>query len=418
LVSKKPTILVIAGTLIIAWLLVTSIHPIQPLVSSIGTTSNQQQQSSQQAPGSGTDNGNDNNGGEGGGSCWLCGLNFNIKFPDLFHFNWPSFNITWPNIKWPSIKWPNWGFGGGSGSGSGVGPETGDGTGNSNGGGGGGGSGSDNSIQSQTTTMHQVQPLFKIPTDVLIAIIVIITIIAGAFLVLRSKNTLLNRKKGDAQQLQEPEAVPPVLEVQNSSNPNAPNYAIQFEGDEMVSDFLGWGAQGGFLKPRINENLPLIWSLDDPLEIAAPVGTTVIFGKDTPVVTFPFQDGLISGSVTFKETCNVVHGLYQDMGDMKWIRAVRYDEDVMKLFRLNFLISSTEEENLYGALTPREIVNKIVAEKAELVKDQSALYPIARIFERAFYGRKMISREEYELYLISLSKALTSPKIIICGPKK
>jgi len=422
LVSKKPTLLVIAGTLIIAWLLVTSIHPIQPAVNSIGTTSNQQQPTSSGPP-LGSDGNQGNSASGGGGSLGNWSLfkfpTFNFNFPNLFHFNWPSFNITWPNIKWPSIKWPNWGFGSGSGSGSGpgVGPGTGDGSGNSNGGGGGDGSGSSGSIQAQTTTTHQVQPLFKIPTDVLIAIIVIITIIAGAFLVLRSKNAILNRKKG-TQRLQESEAVPPVLEVQNASNPNAPNYVVQFEGDEMVSDFLGWVAQGGFLKPRIKENLPLIWSLDEPLEIAAPAGATVILGRGTPVTTFPLQDGAISGSVTFKETCNVVHGLWQNSEDMKWIRAVHYDEDVMKLFRLNFLISSKEEENLYGALTPREIVNKIVTEKAELVKDQSALYPIARIFERAFYGRKKISREEYELYLISLSKSLSSPKIIICGPKK
>ncbi len=413
MVSKKPTLVVIAGTLIIAWLLVTSIHPIQP-VNSIGTTSNQPQTGLGTATNTETGTG----GGGGGGGCLLC-WNFSLNFPNIFHFNWPSFNITWPNIKWPSIKWPNWGFGSGSGTGSGpgVGPGSGDGSGNSNGGGGGSG-GNSGSIQAQTTTTHQVQPLLKIPTDALIAIIVIITIIAGAFLVLRSKNALLNRRKGNTQQLQEPEAVPPVLEIPNASNLNAPNYTIQFEGDEMVTDFAGWGAQGGFLKPKINETLPLIWSLDEPLQIMAPEGAMMMLGKDTKVTTFPSQDGLNAGSVTFEETCNVVHGLYQDARDMKWIRAVRYDEDVMKLFRLNFLISSKEEENLYGTLTPREIVNKIVAEKAELVKDQTALYPIARIFERAFYGRKMISREEYELYLISLSNALTNPKIIICGPKK
>jgi hypothetical protein len=418
LVSKKPTLIVIGGTLLIAWLLVTSIHPIQP-VNSIGTTSNQQQQNPEQGPSVGNNNGNNNNRGGGGGGCFLC-WNFSLNFPNLFHFNWPRFNITWPNINWPTIKWPNWGFGGGSGGGTGtdVGPGTGDSSGNSGGGGGGGSGGTGGAIQAETTTTHQVQPLFKIPTDVLIAIIVIIMIIAGAFLVLKSKNTLLNRKKGNPQELQEAEGVPPILDVQNSSNPNVPNYAVQFEGDEMVSDLVGWGSQGGFLKPRINENLPLIWSLDEPLEITAPERATVIVGKDTPVTTFPLLEGVVSGSVTFREACNVLRGVYQDARDVKWIRAVHYDEDVMKLFRLNFLISSKEEENLYGALTPREIVSKIIAEKSELVKDQSALYPIARIFERSFYGRKVISREEYELYLTSLSKALMSPKVIICGPKK
>lgn len=415
MVSKKPTLLVIAGTLLIAWLLVTSIHPIQPAVSSSGPTSIQQQNSQSGQGGS-------NNGGGGGGGFGNFSLfrfpQINFSFPDLIHFNWPNFNISWPkiNFNWPDIKWPNWGFGTGSGSGSGVGPGSGDGSGNSNGNGGNGGS--SNAIQTQTTS-HQVQPLFKIPTDVLIAIVIIITIIAGAFLVLRSRNAILNRRKGNSQQLSEAEPVPPVLEVQDAKIVNAPSgYVFQFVGDEMVADFQGWGIQGGFLKPKINESLPLIWSLDEPLEISAPAGATLNIGKDTPIGTSISEAGTFVGAVTFSEPCNIVHGLYQDTRDAKWIRAVHYDEDVMKLFRLNFLIGSKEEEISYGVLTPREIVNKIITEKSQLVKDQSALYPIARIFERAFYGRKKISREEYELYLTSLSKALANPKVIICGPKK
>lgn len=131
--------------------------------------------------------------------------------------------------------------------------------------------------------------------------------------------------------------------------------------------------------------------------------------------------GLLSSllSPLYPVTCDslVQSRTIQRRSDVKWVRAVRYDEDVMKLFGLNFLIGSQEVENACGVLTPRAFVNKIKNEKAELVKDSSALYSIARIFERAFYGRKQIFRTEYELFLTSLSKALTNPKVIICGPK-
>jgi hypothetical protein len=52
------------------------------------------------------------------------------------------------------------------------------------------------------------------------------------------------------------------------------------------------------------------------------------------------------------------------------------------------------------------------------VNDSGDLFDLTRIFERAFYGRKEISRKQYEIFLDKLRSALRSPKVIVCGPRE
>jgi hypothetical protein len=419
MVSKKPTLLVLIGTILIAWILISSIHPIQPVVNAGGSTSAQTSQNTQQAS---------RRGGSLGNLSLFRLPSLNFHFPNLFNFNWPNFNLTLTNFnfKWPTINWPNFGFGSGSGSGQGSGSGSGScesqGTCQNGSGAGGSGSGSGNSgsgqnggsAQAQSTTRQQ-QPVFTIPKDLLIAIVIIVLIVAGTLLVLRSRNAITNRtKKSSQQSLIEP-FEPLIAPAENPSKPPE-SFALQFEPDEKIADYEGWGTQTGFLRPKIDQSLPLIWSLDEPLELEAPAGSTVYLGKDRVVEMSASKDENATGVVSFSEPGNVVHASHNDMIDVKWIRAVHYNDDVMKHFRLNFLITSQEEKEL-GVMTPREIVKKIITEKPDLVKDKTGLLSLARMFERAFYGKKKISRDEYELFLHSLSKSLANPKVIICGPK-
>jgi hypothetical protein len=434
MVSEKPTLLVLIGAILIAWLLISSIHPIQPIASAGGSSSSSTQS------GSGGQQQSSSAGGGGGGSSGSITFfrlpSWNIHFPNLFHFNWPSFNLTLPSFKLPNIKFPNFGFGGGGGSGSGSSQGSGSGSGscsssiscgNGSGGGSGGGSSggsggqggsSVGSVQAQSTTtrQQQKQPVFTIPRDLLIALVIIVLIAAGTLLVLRSRNAISSRlKKNSAQTLVEP--AEPLITVEHDAAKSLP-FALEFEPSEKIASYEGWAAaKRGFLKPNIDGSLPLIWSLDEPLELEAPAGSIVYFGKDTPVQMSISKNQDFFGSLTLTDAANVVHASYNGMTDVKWIRAVHYDEDVMKHFRLNFLLSSEEEKEL-GAMTPREIVNKIISEKTGLVKDKMSLLSLVKIFERAFYGKKKISRKEYELFLHSLEASLSSPKVIICGPKE
>jgi hypothetical protein len=412
--SKKPTLLVLIGAILIAWLLLSSIHPIQPIVNAGGAPPAQTSHNTQQSGGGGS---------LGNFSLFrLPSLNFslpnlfNIKLP-IFNLKLPSFNFSF-NFKWPTFNWPNFGFGSGSGSGQASGSGSGLGKGGSGSGGSGGitgqGGNSAGSGQSQTTAQRQ-QPIFIIPRDLLLAIIVVVLIIAGSLLILRSRNAITSRMKKNSQESVMEQVEPQITALEDISKDAVP-FTIDFEPDEKIVEYAGWGAQGGFLKPEIDQSLPLIWGFE-PLRLTAPNGSTVYLGKDKLVEMSanPIGNNLI-GTVSFTQPNNVVHASFDGESDLKWIRAVYYDEDVMKHFRLNFLLSSEEEKQL-GVMTPREIVRKIIREKPELVKDKAGLLTLARIFERAFYGKKKISREEYELFLQNLAKSLTSAKVIICGPK-
>jgi hypothetical protein len=406
LASKKPVLLVLIGSLLIAWLLVASIHQIQPVVSAGGSLPSSPTPNSFQP------------GGSSLGNVSLFRLpSLNFHLPNLFNFKLPNLTEGLPNFnfKWPSFHWPNFGFGSGAGSGQGSG--SGPGTGSSDGGSGGsGGTGGSGQGQSATTSRAQQQPILTIPRDLLIAIVIIFLIAAGTLLVLRSRNSIASKFKKNFQE-NLVEQLEPEIPLQKNVSQSLEQLTLNFEPDEKIVDYVGWGRLGGFLRPNIDQSQPLIWSLDEPLKFESPTGSKVYLGKDRAIETLPNETGdRLVGDVTFTSPTNLIHASLDGERDLKWIRAVHYNEDVMKHFRLNFLLSAQEAKEL-GVMTPREIVNKLASDKAELVKDKSGLFALARIFERAFYGKKMISRDEYELFLHSLSQSLISPKVIICGPK-
>jgi hypothetical protein len=85
---------------------------------------------------------------------------------------------------------------------------------------------------------------------------------------------------------------------------------------------------------------------------------------------------------------------------------------VIKHFRLNFFRISDDE---LRTLTPRELAGLLAEKYSETISDRSQLFKLIRVFERAFYGKKEISRSDYEEFLFSLSSSIKDPKVIICG---
>ncbi|MDH2902285.1 MAG: hypothetical protein PXY39_15080 [archaeon] len=292
---------------------------------------------------------------------------------------------------------------------------------NSNGGSG-QNSNSISSVQNQasTTRKNAKESVFTIPMNWLTMAVVVVLLLGGSLLALRRKGNTTRSLNSASLELIEPEKEQLIFDNQTSASMNKEQRSVGLVGKEVVSSLEGWG-DGGFVKPKISGDLPLIWSFDESLEISTPPGTMLKVGNRKAVRSSAIQDYFVSEFISLVETCNVIQGVYEGEIDTKWIRAVHYNEDVVKLFQLNFLIGSSEEEekNELRVLTAREIVNKIISEKTELIVSDSslALFTIARIFERALYGRKQISRDEYEDFLRSLSKALVNPKVIICGPK-
>jgi hypothetical protein len=390
---SKRAIVVAIGTMLLAWLMISSIHLVQPRASQGGSSSS--------LPGSSGNGGsggslyNFNPGNASGALFNFPTFKFPFKLPNLFNI-W-HFNVNLSAAPVQNVSNPGLGQGSGSGGSGG------------NGGGGGGigsgGGGQTGSGNSKVTSEAQDPPQVVIPTEILIIAVVIALIIAGVGFVASQRKTIATRLR-KSQALEAPTLVQldkPAEELQA-----APFQASELLGEEKVADFGGWGGSG-FIKPGISEDLPLIWSLSDPLLVRVPPGGHLAMsGQSIPV------ESSGEASIQFSVPCNKIEGNDNGTSEEKWIRAVNYEEDVTKLFRLNLLNSSGMD---LRSMTAREISKHITKEHPELVKSSSSLMDLTRIFERAYYGKKQIKRKDYERYLRSISGALTSPKVIVCGPR-
>jgi hypothetical protein len=397
--ARRSAIVVIIGMLLITWLLVSSIHSVPPSSSGSGSSAG-----SGAAGGFGGFGSFGNFGGFGSGfgpGFGFPALNWNFSFFNLRFPNWtinfPSFNFKWPSIHWPSF---NFGGGGGGGTGSGSGSGSGSGTGS-------GQSGQSHSSgpsgNARTTNTQQI----VIPQNVItILLIVIVLIIVAGFAVMMKNGFPKAFSRKTPQQLElEREMVPQA----SSTVPDFLVREMNLGENESIAEFRGWGSNVGLIRPRIAEDLPLIWSFEESLTMDVPEGSAIRFGREG--INIQSEGGRVE--VFLQDISNVVKCSFEDQNDEKWIRAVKYEEDVVKLFRLN-LVKSREID--FKAMTPRELMNEV--KKVEgVAKDSDKLYDMTKIFERAFYGQKQISRGEYEAFLRDLSGALASPKVIICGPK-
>jgi hypothetical protein len=395
----RSTLFIILATLLIAWLLVSSVHLLQPHNSGgVSSTTN----------------------GGGGGDL---GASWHINLPQMnfTRFHLPNITLTWPHFRFPSFKLPDWhfpwwglgGFGNGKGLGSGNGNGNGQGSVSGSGGATGTQSGANQGAAAQTasaTTIHQ-QPVIVIPPVVLLIITAIVLVVAGVAFVSRAKRNPLRKIARKKKTQQDGLLLPPPIAPVAAPPQIQKEKGLELEGQEFVSTFAGWGAMGGFVKPRINQSLPLIWGLGAELKVDAPQGASVS-SEQSPVVAG--SDG--SFGVTFANSCNVLRGKLEEKDDYKWVRAVRYNEDVIKHFRLN-LLGNEKFQRAMETKTPREIVEEIAKSSPALIGEPSKLSDLTTLFEKAFYGRKEISRQEYESFLLSLSGALADPKVIICGPK-
>lgn len=421
----STSILVLVASLIVAWLLMSSIHFIQP------SSSAQQQQQSQQQRGS----------TGGGGSSGFQGLNFSIPQFKLPKVSLPDLNFSFlPHFNSGNTSLPSAGIGSGTGSGSGSGSGSGGGSGSGSGSGYGSGPGSGsgnsgssnfgngvstatgttnvpgatnsqkNSLTVTNTSTQKATPL-TIPNQLVLIIVLVIIVLATLFTVI-SRRSLgrqqMRKPQAQSQELMPPESILPKVEL----SPPAFLAPVELGAEELVVPFQGWGNQGGFIRPEINPELPLIWSVSKPLKIEVPNGSILDLQQSNSEGIEKLSE--TSYSVKFKETCNTLSAASGNARDKKFVRAVHYNEDVIKHFRLNFFKISEDE---LQSLTPRELVGVLTSKYKKEIADSTKLFELIRIFEKAFYGRKEISRADYEDFLISLSRSLANPKVIICGTK-
>jgi hypothetical protein len=327
---SRSSLLILAGAILVAWLLISSIHFIQPTQASQESGEPQQNQQS---------------GGGGGGSTSIGSVTnpiFQLPKITLPPIKFPGFNFTLPNFSSSAGNGSLGGLGNGFGlgNGSGSGPGSGGRSGSGNGDGSGIGSGFGNggnpgpgftsptssSGQSQdsgpaqtqiTETTQNAHLEFSLPYDLLIVIIILIVIFAGAIaFVSRRGWTGLSRKKSSniSSEQQGVQLLPPACDTIVSPVMTELTYG------EMIAPFKGWGDQEGLIRPEINPELPLIWGLDEPLMVEVPEEAAVSMDgralqKQSPT----------SYSIRFSHVCNELDGTLKGASESKYIRAVRYD---------------------------------------------------------------------------------------------
>jgi hypothetical protein len=418
--ASKTILLSLVAVIVVTWLLAASITQIQPISGSPGN--------------SGTNSGGGGSSGSGGSTGFGGGTGSGLGGSGLggsFGFNLPHFNFTLPkfnlnlsmfNIHFPKLSFtlPSlgniFGFGGsGSSAGSGGSGSSGSGGSGSGGGSGGGGSsggsggsgssgsggsgsagGSGSGGTSASTTPHPVLPHVN-----QILIIIIISIVAVFAVVLTLSKMSFSRKKDSAEEENGNDLLLSVATADEDESMN--NLEISIGAGETIAPLKGWSSGNDIIRPDIKPDLPLIWSSGDNLSIDYDPDETLKSSCGIHMET--------AGKATLTPTngCNVIEAGVGRRREMKFIRGVRYESDVIDLVRLN-IIKETDFHN--EDLTIREIIDKIPIGRN--LKDRGELPLLVEIFERSFYGKMKLDRKGYEDFLYGLSKTMTKPKVIIC----
>ncbi|MGC9136689.1 hypothetical protein [Caldivirga sp.] len=259
----------------------------------------------------------------------------------------------------------------------------------------GSGSGSGGSTQqSQRVSMPQI------PTAVILAILIVVMVASSVFaaLSIRGKDTRVSVEESEGEESVKLTA--PQSTVVKASNEAYAATEVRLLPNERVGPFKGWGG-GRLLKFNIPPDLPLIWGINEPLTYE-PVGN---------INVKPGSGLVINGSqiTASSEGCYEIISESGGETERLMVRFTDYSRDVENLFKLNVLANLKNPSNL----TPRETVAKLSEDG--VIKNKAEALKMTRIFESVYYGKRIISRGEYENYLRLLSRSHSDPKVITCG---
>jgi len=394
--ASKTILLSLIAVIIVTWLLAASITQIQPVSGSPGTSGTNSGGGGSSGSGGSTGSGVGTGSGSGFGLSGLGGSSgFNLPH---FNFTLPKFNLnlSWLNIHFPKLNFtlPSLGniFGsGGGGSSGGSG-----GSGSSGSGGSGSGSSSGSGGTSLSTTPHPVLP----PINEIL-IIIILSIVAVFAVVLTLSKMSFSRKKDSDEEENGNDLLLSVSAADEDKNLNSSEISIG--AGEAVAPLKGWSSGNDIIRPDVKPDLPLIWSSEDRLGIDYDPDETLKSNCDIHI------ESAGKAIIIPRNGCNMIEAGEGRHREMKFIRGVRYESDVIDLVRLN-IIKETYFQN--EDLTIREIIDKIPSGRN--IKDRSELPLLVEIFERSFYGKMKLDRKGYEDFLYGLSKTMTKPKVIIC----
>lgn len=380
--------------LLLGWLVASSVSSFQEIIpgsNSTGTGSSGSGGSS-----TGTGSGSGLGGSGGGGSGFNFGFPFNLNFSGNFklpqlNLSLPHFNLTFPNFNFSWFKFP---FKFGFFNTSHLGTLGGNGTGGGSSGGGSSGTGT------SPTHSNPVSPL-KIDPVILIALIVAVAALLS-ILVVRQVMSQKRDKKGERKE--EEEILPGEIAAEENPTETESSEPQHIGPHEKIVAYSGWDPGNGLIGFEIDSKLPLVWQKTRPLKFSLAKGAK-LKEPDSPEM-----DSENSYSYTPVNTCTLFNAKTLTLEDRLWVRAVTFENEVRKLFLLNFGSSVENFKNM----TSREIMAKIIAGQ-KAIKDVKALETLISIYERTFYGKKKPQKPEFETFLLSLHLALEEAKIVICA---
>ncbi len=375
--NKIAIIMLIVG-LIVAWILASSINVITVNNQSKGT----------------------NLGNRGGGS--------GIRIPNLPTINYTLPNITYnfkytlyngsignvklvsvpiilPQIHIPNVKLTSLSGGKGNGVKSGLRGGIGNGVGSGNGiGNGNSGSSGNSGGNSQSAIVNVTIPPFLY---IILLILVVIILATSSFFIARK--TILNRlNTPQMPQISSQVSLP--KKIIQKTTLNYEKKEIKLLPKEILTSFKGWGGSNVIGLPIPND-LPLIWDYRTPLP--------VYLKKEGYTLTNVGNKGIIADNKLYmpEPGCYAIK-VNNEKGEESifFIRGVNYDEDVIRLIRVN--IGEVE--------SPRTI--------REIMRDSNSYDSnvIIRTFEDVKYGHKNVDKVRYEEFLRGIGR--TFNKVIIC----
>ena len=360
---------------IVTWLLISSLSTIVNIQPS-GSSTNKG--TSGHNGGSKTSGGNGGSLGNGNGGGLLGSQLFNFNLPNInfnYYLQFPKLVIPFPNFVFPKLYIPpinlfnNFNFkqyGGGGGQSS-----------------------------SAHNTLTKLVPII-LNKNFLIFLFVIL----GIFMVFVA---LRNQPKTKREKSKQPKTLKNNLDEPLYKTINE-EYAFEdiHKGNRQLFNYKiekipykGWGGEG-IIRPHIASDLPLTWQCNNSLEIDRDSNTILKLNDnliESNIIDIEFGSNKISArnDVTSKEL--------QVLG-------VNYEEHI----RDTVIINIPEEfAKVTGSYTLKEIYN--MNEIGEIFSSERRLDKALLTFERAYYGKKTIKRDEYETFLRCIRDDLGKPYI-------
>lgn len=381
----RSTAVSIIAILLVTWLLISAITVVQPVQGGSGGNGG--------SLGSGTGSGGGNGGGTGLGNGNGNGLGLNLpnfpinfhlpplsfkvpfnipiinfSFPDPFHFVFPPLNLSLFGGSHPSTP------GGGGHSGTGKGPQN-------------------------TPKQNPIVPILLNPIFLIIIIIAVSAVLVVLLLTNRQRlrpALIMGRPAMERpeQKMEKQESVIPVIEEREREGEKVQiKYAIPYFEIKSIE---------GISLP-VERDLPPLWQFSDSMEMK-------IFDSHLKITLNQESINISSGHISFKleEGLNRMV-ISNESGKSQTIDMVGniYSEDVRDVMLANLGRKILEEMN---GKTLREILND--EKMKEYLDNREASKRIALIFEKVFYGKKTIKREEYEIFLRGVRESFRNPLIV------